>query len=447
MHRIIDFYLRQWANDSRHKPLIIRGARQVGKTHAVRDLGKNFENFIEINFELTPKINEIFEQDLDPDRIIRAISLISGKNVIVGKTLLFFDEIQESPKAIMALRYFFEKMPGLHVIAAGSLLDFALEEISVPVGRVIFFYMHPMSFIEFLKALKQELLIEEIINHDIHETIPLVVHQKLLDYLGIYLAIGGMPEVVQCWLDTNQIQECQQIQYSLIAAYKQDFQKYAKKHQLKYINLMFDKIPILLGNHIKFTHFSNEYRKRELEPCLDLLRKANIVQKISHSSGNGIPLGAESSFDKFKLIFLDIALTQTILGIKLEDWFLNSTVEFVNKGSVTEAFIGQELLAYSHPMQQSELYYWHREERSSSAEVDYLIQAGESIIPIEAKSGSGSTLKSIKLFLQKHPNSPFGVRFSTHNYSVFDQIHSYPLYAVAGLVFSDKEAISTLLSA
>lgn len=447
MQRLIDYHLKQWQQQSHHKPILLRGARQVGKTHAVRQLGQIFEgNYVEINFELLPQVKDIFLKDLDPKRIIKELSLFIGKQIIPGKTLLFLDEVQETPEAISALRYFYEELPELHVIAAGSLLDFSIDNISVPVGRVMFLYMHPMSFIEFLKAIKQELLIKEILEHSPETVISEPIHQKLLGYLATYMAVGGMPEAVKAWVDTQDITQCSLIHHSLVDTYRQDFQKYSKKFQLKYVDLLFNQIPLQLGKPIKFSRFSEEYRKRELAPCLDLLNKANILYKVTHSLGNGVPLGAEISPNKYKLIFLDIALSQAILGADLKEWILTPQQEFINKGELTEAMIGQELLAYSSPHKQPYLYYWHRETLGSNAEVDYLIQKNEKIIPIEVKSRLGGGMKSIQLFLESHPNSPYGVRFSMHNYSIFSKIHSYPLYAVAGIFLEDKAALANLIN-
>jgi len=445
MKRLIDYHLRQWVKRTHRKPLVLRGARQVGKTHVVRQLGDVFEDIVEINFELNPRVKEIFEKDLQPERILKALSLIAGKRITPGKSLLFLDEIQDAPRAITALRYLYESLPDLHVIAAGSLLDFALDSISVPVGRITYLYMHPMSFMEFLKAIQQELLIEEILNHKIETPMPEPVHDKLLEYLGVYMAVGGMPAAVKCWIETQDIAECVNVQYALADTYRQDFLKYSKRFQFKYINLLFEQIPSQLGNPVKYSSFSQEYRKRELEPCLELLHKANIIHKVLHSSGNGIPLGAEASFDKFKLIFLDIALSQVILGLDYKEWMLKPQQEFINKGAITEAFVGQELLAYANPTCQSQLYYWFREARSSTAEIDYLTQHEQAIIPVEVKSKFGGSLKSLHLFLQTHEKSLYGVRFSIHNYSVYDHIHSYPLYAVAGIFGDDKAAISDLI--
>ena len=199
MKRFIDKHLAEWKESTTRKPLLLRGARQVGKTFAVRSLGRLFDNFVEINFELNPDVALIFEKDLEPQRIVRELSLFIGRQIVPGTTLLFFDEIQSVPKAFSSLRYFYELMPELHVIAAGSLLDFVTEYIGIPVGRVTSLYMYPVSFIEFLGALHQDFLVEEILKHTPEAPLSDPIHQKLLSFVGEYLAIGGMPEIVQCW--------------------------------------------------------------------------------------------------------------------------------------------------------------------------------------------------------------------------------------------------------
>lgn len=425
-------YLLDWKNDAQHKPLIMRGARQTGKTYLVKQLGKEFANFVVINCEASPKVKKIFAKDLSIDRIIRDLELFTGQEITPGKTLLFFDEIQEAPEIIKALRYFYEDIPTLHVIAAGSLLDFALENVGTPVGRVSFLYLYPVSFLEFLGATNNELLAQEILQHQPDEPLSEPVHNKLLDLLTVYFAVGGMPEAVQCWIDTQNLAACNNIHHELINAYRQDFQKYAKKFQIKYINLLFDRIPLFQGKQFKLSSVSQDHRKRELLPCLELLAKAQVIHSVLQSAGNGVPLGAEINPDKFKVIFLDIALTQAALGLQASDWLLNPEETYVNRGAIVEAFIGQELLAYSTPNAEAHLYYWQRETRSSEAEVDYLIEKNSTIIPVEVKSGTTGTLKSLHLFLQSRSNSPYGLRFSTHNYSKLDHIYSYPLYAVAG---------------
>lgn len=431
MKRLISTYLQVWKKDPYRKPLLLRGARQVGKTYEVRQFGKTYQHFVEINFEKRPEMRTVFDQDLQPERILRDLIILLGQSIDPTKTLLFFDEIQTTPRALLALRYFYEEMPSLHLIAAGSLIDFTTEEVGIPVGRVTSLYMYPLSFIEFLYAVSEEILIQEIMNLDESKAFSDLVHQKLLRLLGEYIAIGGMPEAVYKWQQTKNMMVCLNVHNALIDTYRQDFNIYAKKFQMKYVKLLFDHIPLLLGQKFKFSAISSEYRKRELAPSLDLLTTAGIAHKVLQTDAHGIPLGAQADPDDFKTIFLDIALSQAILGLNSGDWIINPFEQFINKGSLIEAFVGQELLAYSDPFKKAQLYYWHRTSKNSQAEIDYVIQKNQEIIPIEVKSGEGSTLKSMHIFLESHPQSTFGVRFSTQNFSLYQNIHSYPLYAIA----------------
>ncbi len=433
MKRNIFQALKQWAIKSQRKPLILRGARQVGKTHLVTRLGQTFQQFVMINFERQPQAAEVFKQDLDPKRITRDLSLMFNVKIVPQETLLFFDEIQQAPQALTALRYFYEDYPELHVIAAGSLLDFALEQVGVPVGRVEFLYVYPMSFMEFLMAMERQQAIDAILNQAFPSAFPPIIHERFLTYVAEYLAIGGMPEVIKNWREFNDLKKCHLIKQNLIDAYRQDFEKYSKQHQIKYVNLLFDQIPYQLGKPFKFSNIPGEYRKRDLAPCLDLLTKAQVVKPIYHSNGQGLPLGAQVDFDKFKTLFIDVALAQTALGYFPKDWLLQPGQTLINKGEIVESFVGQELLAYSDPQTPFSLYYWQRQQRSSNAEVDYLIEQQGQVIPIEVKSGAGSTLKSMHLFLATHPASPYGVRFSTLSASQYENIRSYPLYAIATL--------------
>lgn len=432
MFRFIDLHLSQWIKSPIRKPLLLRGARQVGKTFAVRKLGSSFEKYVEVNFEETPHLKKIFadDKDLDPKRIIQELSLALEQEIIPGKTLLFFDESQVIPRVIIALRYFYEGMPDLHVIAAGSLLDFAIEKVGVPVGRVEFYNLYPMSFLEYLKSQGYDLIIKAILNHDVHELESEVIHDKILGILREYLAIGGMPEVVQSWANNKDPILCSKIQQNIIRSYRQDFGKYAKDHQIKYVEIIFEGAIQQLGKKFKFSELSSEYRKRELSPALDLLVKAGVIHKIYQSNGQGIPIGATKHIEKYKVMLLDVGLTQSLLDLDLKDWFLNESSVFLNRGTLIEAFVGQELLVYQDMYRDTTLYYWKRDIKGSEAELDYLIQWKGQLIPIEVKSAKGGHLKSLHLFLETYPKTPFGIRFSTHNYSVHQKITSYPLYAV-----------------
>lgn len=441
MKRIIDHFLLQWKQDRLRKSLLLRGARQVGKTYAVRKLGKTYSDFVEINFELQTDAHGIFEKNLDPDRILRELSLIVRKPITPGKTLLFLDEIQMVPKAITALRYFYENMPELHVIAAGSLLDFAIEQTGIPVGRVQSLYMHPVSFIEYLVAAGEKLIVDEIMNHTINQEMSTVVHERILALLGEYLALGGMPHSVHEWVEKKNALDCEKMHRTLLNTYRQDFGKYAKKLQVKYVELIFDQVPLQLGRKFKFSQVDGDYRKRELAPALDLLVTAGIAHKVFYTAGQGLPLGAQAAIQDYRVIMLDVGLTQSALGLDLAGWFLNPSQEFINKGALVEAFVGQEMLAYDQPHSKNALYYWHKESIAQQAEIDYLQQIKEEIIPIEVKAGLGRTLKSLHYFLEKHPKSTYGIRFSAQNYSIHKGVHSYPLYAIAHVMSKKNDDI------
>ncbi len=314
-------------------------------------------------------------------------------------------------------------------MAAGSLLDFAIEQVGVPVGRINFLWLRPLSFVEFLMANGLTKLADEIITHPITENMSSAIHEKLLQHLSEYMCVGGMPESVFSWSQYKSLQKCQLILDDIITSYQQDFEKFSKKNQIKYLDLLFKSIPIQLAKSFVYSNVSSEYRKRELSPCVDLLKKAGIIHAIYRSNANGIPLGAEADLDKFKIIFLDVALTQQMLGLKTQEWILNPAQSFINKGALVESFVGQEILAYSSARQDMKLYYWQNDKRGSQAEIDYVIQQSSNLIPVEVKNGKGTTLRSMKLFLEKH-NTPYGIRFSTHNYSLHEKIASYPLYAI-----------------
>lgn len=430
MKRTIDLYLQEWKNRKSRKPLLLRGARQVGKTHAIRELGKSFPNFIEINLESNAAARTIIEKDMDPQRIVRQLSEFMQQDIVPGSTLLFFDEIQNAPQVITTLRYFYETMPELHVAAAGSLLDFAIEQVGLPVGRISTLYMYPISFLEFLVALGHTTWAKVIIEHTTNEPLSDPLHAKLLALVGEYLAIGGMPEAVNVWIKTKTSRSAKIVHSDLIYNYQQDFGKYAKKHQIKYLNLLFQKAIDQLAN--KFMYSSvGEYKKRELEPALELLEKAGLVYKVIKSAGQGIPLGAQADLDDFKIIFLDTGLSQSLLQLDITPWFIDPINTFINKGELIEAFVGQEILAYSDPIAKETLFYWRRENRASQAEVDYLVQINEHVVPIEVKAGKSKRIKSMQMFLDTHQNCTYGLRFSADNYSTYQKIISYPLYATA----------------
>jgi len=425
--------LIQWKTDSLRKPLLIRGARQVGKSWLVREFGKeNFENLVEINFELRPELKSCFEKP-DPSGIIQTLEVILSVDIIPGKILLFIDEIQEQPMAIKALRYFYELLPELHVIAAGSLLEFAgeAENFSSPVGRIQNYFLNPMSFGEFLTAsgeVKFRVYLKEL---KITESIPDSLFQKGRTLLKQYLYTGGMPETVKDYIDTGSFQRINEIHMTLLQNYRQDFGKYGRKVKYEHLEAVFSHITGTVGSKLKYSKVSTEIAGRELKKALDLLNKAQVVQKIILSSGTGIPLKAHVKENHFKVQFLDVGLMQSDMGINKET-FLSEDILATYHGAVAEQYVGQQLMALQPNYMSPELFFWQRENRSSNAEVDFLYQTGSTILPVEVKSGKTGTLKSLRIFLDEK-KAPFGVRFSMHPLSYTDKLLSIPLFAVEAL--------------
>jgi predicted AAA+ superfamily ATPase len=442
MKRSIEHYLQLWKTDPSRKSLLIRGARQVGKTFTVRKFGKSFANMVEVNFEKDPILEKTFDADLNPRRIVRDLSLVSGQAIEPGRTLLFLDEVQQVPRALTALRYFHEEMPGLHVIAAGSLIDFALDEVGIPVGRVSSLHMYPMSFTEFLGAKGKGLVIEALSESGPESSLGEAVHRELLRDLGEYLAVGGMPEAVREWIEHEDLARCARVHVRLIETCRQDFSKYSKKHQVKYVDLVFDEVPRFLGRKFVFSRLRGNWRRRDLQPALDLLAKASMVHTVCRTAATGVPLGAEADPERFKALFLDVALAQSLLGSDGGEWILDAPARLANAGEVVEAFVGQELLAYGDARRAALLHYWHREERSSSAEVDYVISTGPTLVPVEVKCGARGRLTSLRNFLDSRGSvAPYGVRLSTHPFSAFKNLHDYPLYAVASFACRLDECV------
>ncbi len=430
MHRTLLSHLEQWKDSKKRKPLLLRGARQVGKSWLVKELGKSFPNFVEINFESRPKLKKIFEEDLTPEYLIPRLSAAVKKPIIPGETLLFFDEVQQVPNAITSLRYFYEQMPELHVVAAGSLLEFVIEKIGFPVGRIVSLYCYPLSFYEFMVATGNKQLIDLIKSLPEGQSLDEPLHKQALNLLSQYLAVGGMPEAVQEWIDSKNILECVKIHKSIVDTYRQDFGKYAKAKKIEYVDMIFNSVPRFTGKKFVFSHVSDTIRSRELKPALELLEKAGVVHQVTHSSGNGVPISAEENPSLFKVIHLDVGLMQSGLNIDYSNWLVDPDQQFINKGEVAEAFVGNEILAYSWPFERKTLNYWVREKHAAKAEVDYLIEKGGEVVPVEVKSGSSGSLKSIKLFLKEKKKSTYGIHVSPQSSGINGEIKHVPLYAI-----------------
>ena len=429
--RTIDQALISWVQEKKRKPLLLRGARQVGKSSSVRHLAEQFDHFVEINFELDRNAKDLFaKSSLTPQQLCQELALLYETPIIPGKTLLFLDEIQSSIPAISFLRFFYEKYQDLHVIAAGSLLEFALHEIpSFGVGRVRSMFMYPMSFFEFLNALGNDLLLQAIKNADCLNPLSDPVHQKINEILKKFLILGGMPEVVSSYVNGGDLLECQRTLDDLVISLRQDFAKYKEKTPVLQISAVFDSVAAQMGKKFIYTNVSGDYNVRQLKEGLELLKMSGLVIPVIHSAANGIPLGAEIDSKKQKMLVLDTGIFQRLLGLPLTDLLISDDFALINKGNIAELYAGLEILKSGSCYTQKNLYYWHRENKSSNAEVDFVVQIGQNIIPIEVKSNTKGSMQSMRLFLDKK-KSPYGIRSSLENFGELSKIKIVPLYAL-----------------
>ena len=415
MKRLIDDALSRWKTQRNRKPLMIRGARQVGKTYSVEAFGRAyFEHFLKIDLELERSIHRAFEGDLSPKHLLLQFEAAYGQRLVPGKSLLFLDEIQACPRALMALRYFYEQMPELHVIGAGSLLEFTFEEISFPVGRVQFEWLRPLGFREFLWALNLEPLAEQLPNLTREAPLPDVIHEKFRRQLAVYFLVGGMPEAVAAFAETGSLAEVRQVHRSLYQAYVQDFVKYRKRVDVELLDHVFQQLPANTGSRIKYARLYPEKRVEKIKEAVNLLEHALLIHKVRAASAQGLPLGAGASDKAFKTVFLDIGLMQHICGIPAASVLNQGALLDVYRGALAEQFVGQELLL-NGGSENDKLYYWQRKKTGSSAEVDFLIVREGKIYPVEVKSGRPGRLKSMNLFLQEHPDSPLGIVLNLGN--------------------------------
>ncbi len=398
MKRQITDYLLQWKDSKNRKPLIVRGARQVGKTFTIEAFGKdNFDHYVRVNFEETPELKTIFQTN-NVGEIIESIELFTGAKISEGNSLLFLDEIQACPKAITVLRYFYEKMPQLHIISAGSLLDHQLSRLkfTMPVGRVEFAYMYPMNFYEFLSAIDEEQLVKYLENFSLEKNIPLLIHNKLLGLIRIYYFIGGMPESVKVYRQAQNLSEVEKVHESILKSLEFDFGKYGTRLEQNLLIKVLRYIPKGIGKKLKYVNIDPVSRSEYVKEALQLLEKSRIVHLIKSTNAILPPLEYGVNEKTSKALFLDIGLANHLLKFRLLDIEQLITT---NEGSLAEQFTGQQLLSFSPFYVDKQLYYWNREKRNSEAEIDYLIEVNGKIVPIEVKAGKTGTLKSLHVFM------------------------------------------------
>ena len=445
-------YLENWLAQPLRKPLIIRGARQVGKTELVRLFAERCRQpLAEINLERHRDLATTFARN-DPAYILNVLNALPGIGPISPQTLLFLDEIQSVPEAIAALRYFKEQMNHLPVLAAGSLLDFILRDHkgSMPVGRISYLHMGPMRFVEFLNAIGAEGLARAVDHFDIERGLDPAIHHRLLDYLRTYYFVGGMPEAVEAFKLTRQMRDVHEVHASIIDTYREDFPKYIGSRKLSRIINIFNLAARNIGKKVKYAHYSRNGDAAAIKSDINLLCMARVLSKVVHSRCGGLPLQADSVPRKYKLIFLDVGMMTAVCGIGWDAIEHANELQMVNEGSVAEQFVGQHLQCLLANSPNRELNYWIREAKSSNAEVDYVVAIDGRIVPIEVKAGARGALKSLHQFVAEK-NVPVAVRFdaspaSSHDVqtkvsfrgkqaSVAYRLLSLPLYLVERLPY------------
>ena len=415
-------YLEEWAARDSRKPLVIRGARQVGKSTLVRELARSARMpLVEVDFERNPECREAFAVR-DPARILSTLTLLTGQTIIGGTNLLFLDEIQAAPEALAALRYFHEEKPELHVVAAGSLMELTLADahFSMPVGRVEYLHLGPLVFDDFLEAMGHAELVDHLRDfslsklgsHAFHGA----VHRKYLELLRQYWVVGGLPEAVSEYARAEEedageaFARVARVQHSVVATYRDDFNKYSHGSLKGRIQMVFDRLPGMVGRKFKYVQVSRDHRAAELADALRHLCMARVAFKVCRTAANGVPLATEVNERYFKCLYMDIGLMCAALHLNLLD-LGREDLTLVNDGAVAEQFVGQHLLYGAPPYETPSLYYWAREARNAAAEVDYLMVRGQRIIPVEIKAGTTGSLRSLHQFL-KEKQRDFALRFN-----------------------------------
>ncbi len=450
IQRKIDVELLEWKNNPMRKPLLLRGARQVGKSSAVRHFGKEFKYFAEVNFERHKAVKTFFQGDIDIRLIAQKIAKYINVPIEEGETLLFLDEIQECPEAIMALRFFKEDYPGLHVIAAGSLLEFTLQELpTYGVGRIHTLFMYPMTFDEFLKANDENGLIDMKGQADSRHPLDDAFHEKLVEYFRIYLLVGGMPEAVLAWIKTHDFNQCSRVQEDIILTYDDDFSKYKKRVSLDLLRTTMRGICHQPGEKITFKQISADYRSSQIREAVRLLTLAGLTTPVVATSGNGIPLDAEANEKNMKILFLDSGLLLTVLQLEgnlaqhlIEQIMTGNPQELVNKGGLVEMVAGLEILRNKPCVQRQRMFYWEKS-GNSIAEIDYLDIFNLKVTPIEIKSGTQGGMKSLWLFMrEKHLTE--AIRCSFENFGEFSYTDSQADNAVRHITIVPLYALENL---
>lgn len=427
LKRSIDSELLKWKDSPRRKPLLVRGARQVGKSRAVRHLGETFKHYLEINLEEERDLCSLFEEISDVRELSQRLGAIHNVHVIPGETLLFIDEIQICPAALKSLWFFKENYPHLHVVAAGSLLEFALKELpSYGVGRVRSMFMYPMSFKEFLMARGKDMWIEKIASADWNRPLEESLHSRLVSEFRSFLMVGGMPASVSAWVETQDYSLCQDEQNDIQQSYFDDFAKYGGKVAPDLLRNTLSAVVRQSGQKFVYSRVDGGYKTEEVKNALSLLCNAGIIIPVQMSAANGLPLGAQVNPKFTRYDYLDTGLLLRVLAMNYDDdkaltrlILAGDAPDLVNKGIVTELAVGLELLKSSNPQSKYDLFYWENLERNATSEVEYIIAKNATCLPIEVKAGTSGKMKSLRLFMNKK-RLKAGIRSSLENFGLLN---------------------------
>jgi len=431
MERFALTALSKWKRSKNRKPLIIQGARQVGKTWLMKEFGRReYEQVAYINFESSDSLKSIFKDDFDISRLITALQIETGIKIRPDNTLIIFDEIQEAERGITSLKYFYENAPQYHIIAAGSLLGITLhQKTSFPVGKVDFLTLYPMSFSEFLLALRQEQLYELLQRNDW----PMITNfkAKLISHLRHYYFIGGMPEVVSSFISENDFDRVRTIQKNILSAYEHDFSKHAPSEIVPRIKMLWQSIPSQLSKENKkfiYGFVKQGARAKEFELALAWLTDCGLVHKVHRISKAAVPLVAYQDPSAFKLFILDVGLLTAMGGLTKQTILMGNSIFSEFKGALAEQFVLQHLKT----RQNVQVFYWSSD--TSRAELDFVIQDNDRVIPIEVKAEENLQAKSLKSFHQKF-NPTSSVRTSMSDYRKETWLTNVPLYAFDSFPF------------
>ena len=416
--------LIQWKKNKNRKPLIIQGARQVGKTWLMKEFGRlYYKETIYINFDNNKQLTNVFQENINIPDIITALEILSGKKITAENSLLIFDEIQEIPNALKALKYFYEEHPEYHIICAGSLLGISISQnISFPVGKVDFLKLYPLSFAEFLEALHKEKFIGIIKNKN---TILLnTFKDELNNLLKQYLYIGGMPEIVHNFSTNNDYKKARQLQKNILLSYEYDFGKHAPNNEVPRIRQVWESIPSQLAKENKkfvYGTLKERARAKEYETAIKWLCDAGLIYMVHNINNPEIPLGAYKDLKAFKIYMLDTGLLGAMANLESQT-LLNDDIFISFKGIYAEQYAMQQLM-----LQYDKLYYYTNDR--NSAEIEFLIEYNNKVIPIEVKAGINLKAKSLKAYIEKYRPAK-ALRFSLADYKVTDNLVDIPLYAI-----------------